>query len=66
MEKMDYIYCVLESIKPIIVDMDLVEFGSLFCMLAEEYCKAQHKDVCEFMDEMTTMVNLVNEQEGTY
>ena len=66
MDNMEYIYCILQGINKYTLPMDYVDFGSLFCMTAEDYCKAHHKDVREFMDEMTAMVNMINDEEGTY
>ena len=66
MENLEYIYCLLQGINKYTLSMDYVDFGSFFCMCAEDYCKVHQKDVREFMDEMTAMVHTINDEEGAY
>lgn len=63
---MEFVYCLLQSINLHTLNMDYIEFGSLVCMLAEDYCKANSLNVIEFMKEMNSMVTQVNEELGEY
>lgn len=46
--------------------MDQVSFGSLYCMMAEEWCRTNQVDVVEFIHTISDMVEKVNAEEGRY
>ena len=47
-------------------DMNYCEFRATFCMIAEEYCKRNDLDVCEFMQDMLNATMIINEECGKY
>ncbi len=66
MDRLDYIYCLLQGINKYTLPLDGADFGSLFCMIAEDYCKTHNMDVLEFMSDMKDMATQVNEELGAY
>jgi len=66
MNELEYIYFTLFEIIEALNDLDYDYFAPTFCMIAEEYCKAHHLDVKDFMQDATTMVYQVNNELGTY
>ena len=66
MDRMEYIYCLLQNINKYTLPLEYADFGSFYCMVAEDYCKAHQIDVREFMEEMKAMVNMVYDEEGAY
>ena len=57
---------IVQTTAPIINRMSHVGAGSIVCMIAEEWCKANHTDVIDFMNQMAEMVSEVNQQLGRY
>ena len=60
------VYDKLTEIIQVTNNMDPVSFGSLYCMLAEEWCRCHGEDVIWFMDQINSMVKIINEEEGRY
>ena len=56
----------VQNTAPIINQMSHVGAGSVLCMLAEEWCRAQKVDVVDFMNEMASLVSEVNAELGRY
>ena len=57
---------ILEQLIPMTNQMTLPGVGSLICMIAEEWCKAQQEDVTVLMHNLSDMVDEVNATEGRY
>lgn len=47
-------------------ELDMVEFLSIWCMIAEEYCKANNLDVRELANTALDAIIGVNELFGNY
>lgn len=65
-EKMFMIYNLLEQLTVITNPMDLMEFGSLMCMLSEEWAKAHNESILDFIDTIRDMMRQVHDQCGDY
>ena len=59
-------YELLNDIKGKTNALDEVCFGTIICMLMEEWCKANDSDVVEFSNEIAGLIKEVNEEEGRY
>ena len=66
MDRMEYTYRLLQEVNRFTLPMEYEDFGSLFCMIAEDYCKTHNMDVRGFMADMNTMVTMINEELGAY
>ena len=65
-QEMMPVYCNLMEIIQTTNRMDPISFGSLYCMLAEEWCRHHGKDVIGFIDQIADMIKEINESEGRY
>lgn len=54
------------TIKDYCNSMDEMTFGAFYCMLAEEYCHANNKDVIELIDWIVKGIIHINERMGEY
>ena len=59
-------YDLLQSVSGTINNMEYTAFGALWCMICEEYCRANQLDVLEVSRTMCAMINEVNKDLGTY
>lgn len=66
MDRMEYTYCLLQVVNKYTLPMEYEDFGSLFCMIAEDYCKSHKLDVRDFMQDATSMVYQVYNELGEY
>ena len=56
----------LDEVVPKVNKMDLVAFGSFYCMLLEEWCLAHNEDAPKLALNFAQMVDAVNQAEGKY
>lgn len=66
MEEIMTVYQLLGEIAPITNTLTRPAIGSLIGMLMEEWCKANHEDVTEFVNDMQEVVDEVQEECGKY
>lgn len=66
MEEIMTVYQLLGEIAPITNTLTRSAIGSLIGMLMEEWCKANHEDVTEFVNDMQEVVGQVQEECGKY
>lgn len=66
MEEIMTVYQLLGEIAPITNTLTRPAIGSLIGMLMEEYCKANHEDVTEFVNDLQEVVDEVQEECGKY
>ena len=66
MEEIMTVYQLLGEIAPITNTLTRPAMGSLIGMLMEEWCKANHEDVTEFVNDMQEVVGQVQEECGKY
>lgn len=66
MEDLMKAYDLLQEISVTTNQLDYPTFGGFWCMLAEEYCRANHLDVLEVSRTMCNMISQVNEDLGAY
>lgn len=59
-------YVLIENLKDLTNIMDYTTFSSFFCVLAEEWCKANSKDVVEYISTIANQVKMVNAELGAY
>ena len=59
-------YELLQNISETIDNMEYTAFGALWCMIAEEYCRANQLDVLEVSKTMCNMISQVNKDLGAY
>ena len=59
-------YDLLQDITATIKNMEYTAFGALWCMMAEEYCRANGLDVTEVSRTMCRMIAEVNDDLGAY
>lgn len=66
MEEIMTAYQLLGEIAPIANTLTRPAIGSLIGMLMEEWCKANHEDVTEFVNDMKEVVEGVQNECGKY
>lgn len=66
MEEIMTVYQLLGEIAPITNTLTRPAIGSLIGMLMEEWCKANHEDVTEFVNDLQEVVDEVQEECGKY
>lgn len=66
MEEMFKAYELLMNVTPITNRMALEGFGGFYCMLLEEWCKAQRQDINTVLAQLVMIIHEVNEEEGRY
>ena len=66
MADMVKVYDTLHSFITVTNHMCDTEFSVLYCMLAEEWCKAHGTDIRGFISDIQMVVNEVNLSEGLY
>lgn len=66
MEKIKTVYELLEKIKPITNRFDMPQMGSLFCVLMEEWCKANDENIIEFANDLQEVIGEVQNECGKY
>ncbi len=66
MEELMIAYDMLNSIAPAMNKLDKTAFGAVYCMIAEEWCRANDEDVEVLMSNICDTVHLVNEECGKY
>lgn len=66
MEDLMKAYDLLQEISVTTNQLDYPSFGGLWCMLCEEYCRANSLDVTEVSRTMCDMISEVNENLGVY
>ncbi len=59
-------YDLLQNISAETNQLDYPAFGGFWCMLCEEYCRANQLDILEVSRTMCAMINEVNKDLGTY
>ena len=59
-------YDLLQEVSEKIDSMEYTAFGALWCMMAEEYCRANGLDVTEVSRTMCNMIAEVNQDLGAY
>lgn len=59
-------YELFNDIKDKTNELDKVSFGTIICMLMEEWCKANDSNVVEISKELAGLIKEVNEEEGRY
>lgn len=59
-------YDLLQEISATTNQLDYPAFGALWCMMAEEYCRANGLDVTEVSRTMCRMIAEVNQDLGAY
>ena len=66
MEEIMTVYQLLGEIALITNTLTRPAIGSLIGMLMEEWCKANHEDVTEFVNDLQEVVDEVQEECGKY
>ena len=66
MEDLMRAYDILQDISDTIDNLEYTAFGALWCMIAEEYCRANQLDILEVSRTMCAMINEVNRDLGAY
>ena len=66
MEEIMTVYQLLGEIAPITNTLTRPAIGSLIGILMEEWCKANHEDVTEFVNDLQEVVDEVQEECGKY
>lgn len=56
----------LNEVVPKTNKLDIVSFGSFFCMLLEEWCLTHNEDAPKLALDLAYMVDAVNKSEGKY
>ena len=46
--------------------MNPVEFRTFYCIIAEEYCRSNNIDIREFIDDVKTEIEAINDKYGKY
>lgn len=64
--KIEEIFMLLNAITEVTDKMDSVSFGSLYCTLAESWCKAHGESIYEFINTIHEMVFQVNDELGEF
>lgn len=57
---------VLEEILPLTNSLEYPIFGSLYCMLLEEWCLSHHENITDIIDQISTLIHDVNSEIGPY
>lgn len=56
----------LTTITPVLNKLDFTIFGSIYCMILEEWCKANDQDILEYVSMVKDQIIAVNAAEGRY